>query len=121
MAKDGNGKKGKDGGAFLISDETKEVRIKHNGEVGIFRYKDIGAFEHNQIIMRHGKFNPETGQINLDMAGYIHEFIKTALIEAPFELTDTNIKRLRPAVATKLMNEMGAGVKVGDAGGHSCA
>ncbi len=55
------------------------------------------------------------------MAGYIHEFLKTALIEAPFELTDTNIKRLHPAVATKLTNKIGVGAKAEDAGRHSCA
>lgn len=121
MSKNGNSKKEKNGGAFLISDETKEIKIEHNGAAGVFRYCDLGAFAHNQILTRHGKFSPETGKMSLDMAGYIHEFLKAVLIEAPFELTDANLKRMRPAVATKLMNSIGTGIKIEDAGRHSCA
>ena len=121
MAKDGNGKKEKKGSAFLIADELREIEITQNGKVGIFKYRDIGAFEHHKLITRCGRYDPTTGQLSMDFAAYIHEFLKAVLVEAPFELTDENLKLMRPAIATKLMNSIGTGIKVEDVGGHSCA
>lgn len=126
MPKDGNDGKEKgtkgNGSAFLVSDEVKEIKIEHNGEVGIFKYHEVGAFKHHEIIRDCGVYDPTTGQLKLDLAKYLHAYLRNTLVEAPFELTDANLKKLHPAVATRLANAIGGTeIKIVDAGGHSCA
>lgn len=94
------------------STRRQEVNIEMAGVKLQFVVKGLGAYESDQITQKYATLNALTGRTQFDMnkfADYRFEIFKKILVEAPFELTDTNIKDVDAEVALKILDAVGLG------------
>lgn len=94
------------------STRKQEVEIEQNGAKLKFVVKGIGAYEADQITGKYATVNTLTGRTQFDMtkfADYRFEILRKILVDAPFELTDENIKDIDSEIALKVLDAVGLG------------
>lgn len=94
------------------STRKRVIEIECDGVKLKFGVKGIGAYEGDQITGKYATMNALTGRTQFDMtkfADYRFEILRKILFEAPFELTDTNIKDIDPEIALKVLDAVGLG------------
>lgn len=90
----------------------KEVKIEIDGIELQFVVKGISAYESDEITGKYATINAMTGRPTFDSSkvhDYNFEVLKKILVEAPFELTDQNIKDLDYEIAVQLRDAVGVG------------
>ena len=94
------------------STRRQTVEVEENGVKLRFVVTGVGAYAGDQITSKYATMNALTGRTQFDMtkfADYRFEILCKILIEAPFELTDENIKDIDSGVALKVLDAVGLG------------
>lgn len=94
------------------STRKRVVELEEDGAKLRFVVKGMGAYEGDQITAKYVRLNTLTGATEFDMtkfADYRFEMLRKIMTEAPFELTDANIKDLDSLIALKLLDAVGLG------------
>jgi len=87
---------------FVNEDDIETVVIKRREKEFRFRIrKSISWLERQRILSRHVVIR-RTGDFEIDWAGLTLDLARYAIVEAPFEVTEENLKRLDESVGSEL-------------------
>lgn len=86
---------GTDANELFASIEPRKIEIEFNNKVWIFKVRDITWSEKNQIISQSaGISGGKKGKTTFDINKYNSLYLQKCVVDAPFEMTPTNILRL---------------------------
>ena len=91
---------------FVQGNETKDITIDSNGKTYPFKIRLLSGYQKDEINSRAANIDPITKKTDMNIAEMHFWYIKRGVVEAPFELTDSNIKKLQGDMFTKLADEV---------------
>jgi len=87
---------------FVDENDIETVVIKRNGKEFKFKIKkNISWLERQRILSKHVIIKG-SGEFEIDWAGLTLDLAQYAIVEAPFEVTRENLKKLDESVGSEL-------------------
>ena len=95
---------------LLTSEETRDVNIEYNGKNWTFTIRDLTWLEESDVetaaikINVTGTKNNAKKNVTLNTGIYNTEYLKKAIVKAPFKLTPLFFMRMDPKLGELLIN-----------------
>ena len=94
------------------STRRQVIEIEDCGAKLKFVVQGVGAYEANEMREKYGTINAMTGEFQIEkgkLADANFEILRKILVEAPFELTDENIKDIDLKIVGTILDAVGFG------------
>jgi len=89
---------------FFVKDFVHKKRIKmDNGNEYEVGFKEISGYEDDRIKTSAMKYNQKTGEFNVKQEEANLKMLMASLVEAPFGITEDNLKKLSKKVKDQLV------------------